>query len=335
MSNSTEYVSYLTSIAVQINDVFNVMGLTVGMPCNFLSLLIYLRLLRNKTNMGFLGIFQTLADLLVLIVFFILVRSTPFFFPQNSLLNRNEFNCKFIAFLRRISIHCSSWMNVLTTLDRFVFVLYNNSDKFKFMKDKLKLTGIILCVFVILTILDIPNFLFYITPRGICSSDFNVTISSDIISICFRIYVPFSIMLLLNIIMIRKILKSRATFKQTSRKEYYFTLAVLSYDFYLLVINFPLSIYYILYDINLYSGALNNNPLFSVSYMMFGNITLSLGFCTQTFSFFTNLAFNKLFRQEIFKFFRIITGGKAFSSRVSHRNTITNQIIKPKSETNF
>lgn len=321
MSNST-YASYLASVNTVLTNTFNIIGLTLGIPCTLASMFIYARLLRNKNNMGILGIAQSLSDLLVLVVYFILVRSTPFFFPQNSILNRSQFACKMMAYMRRICLHYSSWMNVFTTFDRFVFVLYNHLDHFKFMKRKLILIGLLTAMFLLLTALNTANFLFYLSPSRACVSDFIVTITSDIISICLRTYIPFGLMMLLNVLMIRRIFKTRAALKEISRKEYHFTLAVISFDIYFFVVNLPLSIYYILYDINLYSGAFNNNQLFMSSYNLASTVAQNCAFCAQIFSFFTSIVFNKLFRREILRVFHIATGNAKFTTTFrSHSNT--------------
>lgn len=281
------------------------------------SIFIFARLMRNKTNMGFLYIWQCSVDLCVLLFFLLLFRSGNTY--GISLPSQNDSSCKFLTFLRRFILHASSWMAALITIDRFVFVLFGHNERFKFMKSKLYLTAIILVIFTIIAILDIPNLFFYI-KAGACTADFTATISSDIISIFLRTYIPFAIMIMCNLLMIHKIFKNKraalkvaSTSKQSSysmsRRELQFTLAVIAYDIYFFFFNFPLSIYYIMVDINTYSGVINTDPVFKASYSVASAITASISFCVQAFSIITYIIFNKLFRQEFLylvgSFFRI------------------------------
>ena len=307
MSNSSAAAN-LNSIRSNLEVYFNIISSSIGIPCNLISILIFARLLKNKTNMGFLYIWQCSVDLCLLLFFLLLFRSAQTL-GIGSLSGRNDSSCKFLTFLRRFILHASSWIAVVTTIDRVIFVLYGHGERFKFMKKKRYLTAIILAIFVVIAVLDIPNLFFYV-KSGVCTADFIGTISSDIISICIRTYIPFTIMIVSNLLMIQKIIKNKRTVaakssksKQSStmRRENQFTIAVMSYDVYFLLFNFPVSIYYIMYDINLYSGAFTGaDAVFSASYNLANGITSNLSFCVQTLSIFTYILFNKRFRRELF-----------------------------------
>ena len=321
-SSSAAYAAYLNKVGNDIQFYFNLVQWSVGIPCNIFSIIIFARLLKNKTNMGFLYIWQCAIDLSLLLFFLFLFRSgTTMGF---NLYLQSDSMCKFLQLLRRFILHASSWAPVLTTFDRFTFVLYGHADRFRFLKSKLHLTLIILAGFAVLTIVNIPNLNFYLNAKGTsCTADFTATISSDIISILMRTYIPFLLMIVFNILMIRKIFKNNRTMaKQTNlaQKETHFTFAVIAYDIYFLVFNFPLSVFYIMYDINLYNGAIAGDAVFSASYNVFSFTAANFAFCVQTFSFFLYVAFNKLFLNEIF----ILLGKLPFInslSRVQPSNT--------------
>lgn len=95
--------------------------------------------------------------------------------------------------------------------------------------------------------------------------------------------------------------KSKAALRLTSnaRKEYNFTISVIANDAFFLLFHLPVSIYFILYDINLYSGAINSDASFAANYNLFGNVVKNFSLSVQTFTFFIYLAFNKLYRREI------------------------------------
>ena len=137
-----------------------------------------------------------------------------------------------------------------------------------------------------------------------------------------------------NLLMIRKIFHSnRLTFKQNplNRKESQFTFAVMAFDVYFFILNFPLSLFYILYDVNFYTGAFTANQEFGALYNMLLNVMVDLSFCVQAFSFFTNLAFNKLFRQTF-----LLIVGKLFGIAKFRRiqpTTSNSNSTHPKTQT--
>lgn len=295
---------YLNQLSSKINTNFAIISASIGVPCNLICLVIFWRLTRtNKTNMGMLGIVQSLIDMTILLIYLFNFRGSPLFFTIAPF-NRDHLQCKIYTFMRRFFLHASSGMVVLSTFDRFTFVLYGHDKHLKFIKNKLALSGCILILFSIIALFDVPNLMFYVS-NGVCLGNDDATISSDIISILIRTYLPFAIMIIFNLLMIRKLFEiKRATLQQNNtltRKEYQFTLAVIAYDVYFFVLNFPISIYYILYDLNQYSGNLRCDSMLSAKYTFFGAITSNLAVCIQTFSFFMYLGCNKLFRHEFLR----------------------------------
>ena len=298
MSNLT-YAQYLVKISNEINNYCVIVQSAIGIPANLLSIVIFARLMRNKTNMGYLYMWQSFIDLCLLLCYLLLFQSAHTL--GINLYVVNDAWCKLITFLRRFILHASSWIAVFTTFDRFIFVLYGQTNRFKFMKKNINLTIFILSILMTIMILDIPNLFFYINRS--CTADNAIIVSSDIISIFLRTYIPFTLMIVFNIVMIKKTFnraKVNITRKLTNltRKEYQFTIAVIAYDIFFLFLNFPRSLYFIMYDVNLYSGAFNGNSLFSAIYSVFNAVTSNLATFVQTFSFVTYLAFNKLYRKE-------------------------------------
>lgn len=298
MSTQAE-IAYLNKLSLDITNSLTIITSAVGIPANLISIFIFARLLRNKTNMGFLGLVQSSVDLIMLLLYLFVFRSQLLF--GTAFINQNDTSCRVITFFRRFMVHISSWVPVVIAFDRFTFVLYGHSNRFKFMKSKLVVGGIIAAIFFIIAALDIPNFLFYkIGP--VCSSDYVVAISSDLISISLRTYIPFTLMILFNIFMVRKIFRNRAALKQNNtdhKKEFHFTMAVIAFDIYFLFINFPLSVFYIMNDINLYSNALKGDPVFSAKYSLAALSISTYANCVQAFSIVMHLAFNRLYRSEV------------------------------------
>lgn len=188
------------------------------------------------------------------------------------------------------------------------------------MKHKRYLALIIIGVIILLALSQMNN-LFYYWSKDVCTADNSILVASDILLIFMRAYIPSFLMIVFNLFMIRIVIKkSRAALRQTSktRKEYIFTISVMANDVFFLIFDLPVSIYYILYDVNLYSGAFNNDAAFSAGYNVFGVVTKDFAFYVQSFSFFINLGFNKLYRSEICYLIGLVISIKINASGFSH-----------------
>ena len=332
MSSSSSYSLYLVRLTSQVTNYFAVIYSSIGIPLNILSIIIFYRLMRIKNNMGFLYICQSVVDIILFLINLFLVRSSPLIFPRSPANLSNEL-CKTVTFLRRISLHMSAWMTVLITFDRFIFIFYRR--KFKLMQDRRFLVGLIFLILFVLAILDIPNFFFYLSTNGnitfstlrVCVGSFAITVTSDLISVLLRTYIPFVIMLILNVVMIRKIMESsRLSLKKTIRryrKDYQFTIAVMFVDVYIFLANLPESIFYIIYDYYLYSGMFLSSSVFRSYYNLLSGIFSNISLSVQTFSFFSYLLFNTIFRREFRDFF-----GKYFKFLARRRIPKPNR-VKP------
>lgn len=277
----------------------NIIYVGIGVTCNLLNILVFSRLLSNKTNMGFLGLWQSSLDIVVLLYFSLIYRSILFF--GVSLETSSDFICKISGYFRRILVGSSACLPILTTFDRFAYVLYEHTNRFKFMKKRRYLILIILFGFLIIAIANTGN-LFYYVINNICAASLSEFIPTDMIVILQKVYIPVLSMTFFNSLMIKRVVqKSRVVRSQSSqsRNEYLFTIAVMAYDIFFFIFTFPHSIYYIIRDINLFSDAFYGNPLLVARFTLYATITENLSYYVQTFSFFVYFCFNKLFRNKL------------------------------------
>lgn len=139
-------------------------------------------------------------------------------------------------------------------------------------------------------------------------------------------------MIIFNSLMIYRLYKSSRSSKivQNSsliRKEHQFTIAAMSSNGLFFFFNFPLSIFYLFYDANLYSGAFKNSSTLSVLYAFYMNICLNVSFSFQALSIFMYLAFNKLFRKELIKIISYILPFKCLRT-INTETSATNEMRK-------
>ena len=301
MANSS-YVANINRISDSITYYSILINLAAGVPLNLVNIIVFTRLMlnkTNKTNMGFFGLCQSIVDMILLLYFSLIFRSAAIL--SVNLVRTSDSICKLLNFIRRLLTCSSSWMQVITTFGRFVYVIFEYRDRFKFMKQKRYLAAIIFGVLIVLALSNIIN-LFYYLSKGSCTADSSIVIASDFLLIIMRLYIPIFLMIVFNLFMIRIVIQKRKIAlreNSNTRKENLFTISVIANDAFFLLFHLPVSIYFILYDINLYSGAINSDSSFAANYNLFGNAVKDFSLSVQTFTFFIYLAFNKLYRREV------------------------------------
>lgn len=336
MSNSSigNRIVYLKQINTDMNNYFVIVALLVGLPGNLFSAFIFARLIarhnKTKNNMGLLYATLCLIDF-TSIAWILLVDKgylTAYFGVSFASLGHSF--CPLSTFMRRACLHFSSWMAVLITFDRYLFVFHPSRLK-RLRNRKLGLVGIIAAMLSLITLADIPNFYFYRSvSTGVCTAVFGIVLSSDVISIVIRTYVPITLIVFFDLKMIFKIWKKNklptssttsATLHLTKSwtsppppplsstktnrlaRERLFTMAVISSGLIFSITHFPISGVYIAYDIKLYSGALSSDPLVSIVYSLLLNAAANFSIFDQVFSILNYWTFNKIYRQEVARFF--------------------------------
>lgn len=322
-------VAYLSSLHNQITAYFMYITTAIGLPSNLLAAWIFIRIMKkDKTNMGFLYLSQCIVDIVLILAQFIVLRSSPHLFPYN-LFNVSDVSCRLLSFFRRLLNHSSTGVTVYITIDRFVAVYYHQAHA-KYFKSKRTMSLHMLLILVLLILVNIPNLFFYIPrPGAACTADVDLFVATDLLSALTRTVIPLSIMTLLNVLIIKKMRQSSAitiTRSSHAQKEHYFTITVSFYNIFYFVSSFPLMIYFILNDVNLISGWYKTDPVLQVTYNLFFGIVQNFSYIKPVFTFYMNLALNKIFQKEI----KFMLGWKGFgavqpskTSKHTH-NPITN-----------
>ncbi len=144
-----------------------------------------------------------------------------------------------------------------------------------------------------------------ITVQRSCTPSQELSNVLDIINVLMRSYLPFSIMLVLNIILTKAFLKSKkkALKNDGMRKEYYFTFTVITMNITFFIVYTPWSLYYIINRI-VQANPFVLTPLFSAQLGLFQTLSFSLAYVNNFTSFFLNIIFNNLFRNEVLSIFK-------------------------------
>lgn len=205
VSPTAAEVAFLAKLSADINNYFLYASSAIGIPLNIVSTIIFIRLSNTKTNMGFLYACQTITDFLVLSLQLLVFRSSVVFGRNFTAFSMGA--CKFITFMRRFVIHVSAMIPVLITFDRFIFILYGHVHRYRKLQKRRYLALMLLAMFAVITLFDIPNFFYYIGSRGTCSNDTITDIFADVISIVFKTFVPFIFMGILNWFIVRRLIR--------------------------------------------------------------------------------------------------------------------------------
>lgn len=328
-SNMSSYAAYLNDVNTQLTVYFMIISSSIGLPSNLISAWLFVRIMKknknnNNNNMGFLCLIQSVFEFQFILVQLTLLRSTPLIFSTN-LSNKTDFSCKLLTFLRRFTPHASCGVMAFITIDRYLAVCYPN--RFVFMRKKSSLALLILGIFIILALVNFPNFFFYLPPKqgSTCTANPQLSVITDLIAILFRTVIPLAVMIVLDVLIIRKM---RASSKLSSKrmsfsqKEHDFTIAVLAYDVFFLITSLPITVYLIVNSVLAYSGVLKSDPVLAAGYNLFYGVVLNFSHCKQALMFFMNIAFNKLFRREIFSLLRL----KTMSSSIQPLDLTNTQI---------
>ncbi len=330
------------SLVDETNAINNYLSLTVfpiGILLNAFSLYIFSRPRLNKTNMGILNRWQLVIDIFLLAASAFVYRHHTILFPTSFYLYSST-TCGLLTFMRRFTLHSSSWMTTFIAFDRFLYV--HVSRNLKFMKSRIKLCLILVAMFILVAIVDIENAFFYLTiaeavknmtdfstnqTRQVssvsktCTASPEVSIASDIVSICLRTYFPTLIMVILDTYMIVDLRRSKKRLSGSirSKKETQFTFTVILSNILFFLFNSPLSVaYFVGYGLR---GTGQPNKVIEIYNFVFG-LTLNIALLHQSLEFFIIVSINKLFRKELRKVFKSFKATRFVRFSLVYRSTV-------------
>ena len=325
--NSTNYFSYELKI---INFYCPLSFILIGIFLNIITAKIFNKNPFKNTNLGLLNQCLSLIDVFSLSVAFAVYFSASI---DNDVQTLNYFTCKFFNIVKRFFIKLSSWTQVLITLDRVSDVLYPN--RFHAIK---KRKNVLIILFVMCTILGfifIADGLYNIeegkkiiknqtTITHACNSLFIPILVSDTTSLLFRTVIPFTIIAISNIVMVRKLRQSK--FKvyadKKLKKENQFTFIVIFLNAIFLISQVPLSAINV-WRLLQHFLKFDQFQLDEIKFLY--NISFMLVYLYESSQFVINMVFNRIFRRIFFK--------KFICKKPSKNQSISNiklQIIKIK-----
>lgn len=307
----------ILNIARSINFYFSAVLVPVGIVFNLLTILIFQTRNFYNTNIRIYYTVLGIHDILALFnsIFFLqLFPSLGYNFDSISI-----YLCKFILLWRRIAIQSPSWVQVIITFDRYKTICHSSSFR---NETKRSIILKILGLFIFMLFLNMVHLWYSLKETVVFTSVYNnitneyvnltkvtrictapngILLTTDIITVIFRSYLPFFVMLIMNIRMSFVFFRSRQKFKShgsMSKKEYYFTFTVITMNFTFFILYFPWSIWYLLN--RLFVNQMRSSIYLNSAITMLRSLSFSMAYMNNFASFFLNLTFNKIFRNALF-----------------------------------
>ena len=306
LNNKTEVVLDLTYITHAVVYYFCVVICSIGFVTNTLNIVVSARKKLLKSTVGFYNILMSIFNILTL--------STVGYldlFPQSightPLILRSNLNCVLISYFLRVIAQMSMWLNVMVTTDRMLCVFPMLSNKYKFIKNKCILSGIVTGLFLAICLINVSNLFFHLNPHtGMCTSHIFVILLRDLISIVTRVVIVLILQLVMNTILIYKLIKARKNLRMpvSLKKEYKFMFNIIILNGVFIVTELPFLVSSILINIYGYNQTLISHASNEAAWASFAYV------CSIVFAaffyvslFFVNFFTNKMFGRECKKIF--------------------------------
>ncbi|CAF1023040.1 unnamed protein product [Brachionus calyciflorus] len=229
---------------------------------------------------------------------------------------QSSLTCVVYSFILRVLYQANSWLNVAITTDRLLFILYPN--RYKIQKNKKFISLILIGLSFLILILNTPNFFYYLsiietkpsstTNQSLiiekCTADPDIILIRSLITILFRIVLPFLLMLFMNVILVYKVFKSKNKFRNDKIliNDIKFSLTVVASTIVFLVCLLPSGIYVFMHFVSQYDNVIRNEQTTRAFFLLFEVTSSYLYLLSYSFSFFIHLCINSLFRKETKKF---------------------------------
>jgi hypothetical protein len=320
---------------------FCIIFCNVGIVFNLLNIFVSSRKEIQKNTMGFYNSTMSVFNILSLVFSGYLVFFSQSIDKQMLILTSNQ-ACMLILFFSKAFRFMSSWLNVMATFDRLIFVLYNYKNRLKFFKRTKNLTCIAVVMLLFILFLNIPNLFFHLEQNFNnssnstltmleCTSSRHIVLLRDFVTIIMRIVLPLLLQLFMNSLLVHKLFKSKkdSNVTRSLKRENKFAFTIIVLNSLYILIELPLLGTIIVSDLFGYAYHWSFISTFSneSSFMSFVYVcSIVISHFVQVSLFFVNLITNKVFRDEVKSIFNFVKQPDPINSQINisleaHRST--------------
>jgi len=316
-----EYYANLQKTSNAINVICPIILISIGTVGNLFTIYVYTRKYFHRASLAFYYTFLALLDLLIL--YFGLSKFFLSAIEYTNLILYSEFTCKFFTTIIYILQQFSSWILVLASLDRYLLIntnryfLFTRSKKFRYYST----FSLCLCI----SLLNAPNMIYLsISVNNLTLSNhqnsskiiqtkecllkensFYNNRTADIMDLFVFAIIPFVLMTLCTYLISKNIFDSKRKFfksRKRLKREYQFSITIMSVNIIFLLLNLPICILLILRNFQddqriTYEQVIIFDFAFAV--------TNTISYINFSSSFLIHLTMNRLFRHRFFKIFKM------------------------------
>lgn len=316
-------LSFYINLSNNVDMYYKLSIVPIGILSNLITILVSMQKGMNKTNMGFFYNCIATANIAQLVFYLFIQKSKHIFNYDLYLLS--DVSCKIFKFLRRIIRQLSPLIDTVMTLERFMSVYYPSrmaNWRNKSLPIKFIISGILIFAFI-----DTSNLFYYLETKvhnshdlaqnfatKVCTSSRQVLEFSDIGANVLRLFLPFILMSILNMLIIKKMIGSKSklglnlvTNSLSSKRQNNFTIAVINMNGMFLILNLPLSVFFICKYSNL--EKFNSSKHKDIFVLIF-TICYEISTLHYVSLLFMSLKFNHTFLNEFKKIFRLTKTGR-------------------------
>lgn len=213
--STSELIAQINSVSNHISFFYLIVIIPFGLVTNCLSIYIYLRPNLNKnTNTGVLYMCLSVMNIISLLNYALIVRSNTLFGYTVSL------SCGLADYIRRNIFNSTSWVQAFISFDRFVCIFF--PTKGKLLSKKITLLAFMVVILATIFITNVTNLIAFevvavrfnnntnvTTTTQSCDQTKAMSLLTDFIAILMRVYIPFFIMIIFNILIIKRLYDSK------------------------------------------------------------------------------------------------------------------------------
>ena len=205
-----------------------------------------------------------------------------------------ELSCKFFFYAIYVFYQFSPWLLVLSTLERYLSVKFQN--RFKFRNEFKYQLLIMIIIFLMTVILDFPVFYYYSLHHNstYCHVDYSIGIYIDVFNSLVAAIIPFFVMILLNGLIVHLLITQKQKLhRKEFKKEIQYFKTMLAVSSYFLLCNLPFCILIVI----------NDAMVIKYTHTLHFFVLNALTFLYCAFNFLVYMLSNKLFRSYFWSMF--------------------------------
>ncbi len=312
-----DFIASINSFLSQLIFYSTAVVSSIGILTNILNIIICSNERIRRQTMGFFNILMSLFNVLSLVA--IQVIYLPPSIAKQDLTLLSDYSCKLIYYFGRICFQMSAWLSVFATLERIACISGNKI--FRFITDRIKLSLILLGLFTLILVLNVPSLFFnlssisetvYETNQTIiyksCISTSLIILIRNIEISIIRVYIPTILQTVLSFVLMYCLKNNKAKLNASLyfRNEYRFASLLIILNIVYVVTEIPYMV------LTIYFGILGKTPDFPINFNSTHSLAIAtlIYFCTFILStymfcslFFLNIILNKKIKRQVIFYF--------------------------------